>query len=345
MLAKAKKLNGPTLEDDADFVEYCYHRILRRNVDQKAKSFYLRALGKGHLSREMLVMELLQSEELGGSIESAEFVNSGHFYSAVPSKQDREMAVVNGTANPQAVGGIDMRADQQFELLTRFKEFYLDCPFTDTAVRGKRYCYQNPAYSYMDAYTLHCIMRLYKPERVIEVGSGYSSAAMLDVDEVFFNNQIDFTFIEPYADLLRSLLKGGDTRATILEKKVQDVDLGVFSELKENDILFIDSTHVSKLGSDVNRLLFDVLPELNKGVLVHFHDIFWPFEYPSRWIQEGRAWNEAYLLRSFMQFNDHFEMVFFSHYIARQHGQWLQENLPLALKNPGGNFWLRKSKD
>ena len=83
---------------------------------------------------------------------------------------------------------------------------------------------------------------------------------------------------------------------------MQDVALSTFSGLRRGDILFIDSSHVAKIGSDVNHLVFTVLPALQSGVLVHFHDIFFPFEYPQAWLAEGRAWNEAYLLRAFLQY-------------------------------------------
>ena len=111
-----------------------------------------------------------------------------------------------------------------------------------------------------------------------------------------------------------------------------------------NDILFIDSTHVSKLGSDVNRIFFEILPTLQPGVLIHFHDIFWPFEYPSDWVKKGFAWNEAYILRAFLEFNDSFEIIFFASFLHTHHHAWFQENMPLWLKNSGGNIWLRRRK-
>jgi len=101
---------------------------------------------------------------------------------------------------------------------------------------------------------------------------------------------------------------------------------------------------VSKLNSDVNRIFFDLLPSIKKGVLIHFHDIFWPFEYPKEWIREGRAWNEAYLLRAFLEFNDSYEIVFFVSYMHTFHTELLQEQMPLCLKNSGANIWIRKIK-
>jgi hypothetical protein len=112
--------------------------------------------------------------------------------------------------------------------------------------------------------------------------------------------------------------------------------------LEANDILFIDSSHVSKAGSDVNHLFFTVLPRLKPGVLVHVHDVFYPFEYPLGWLRQGRAWNELYLLRAFLQYNTAFEMLFFNSFLWKHHKEQLAAKLPRMATNPGGSIWLRK---
>jgi hypothetical protein len=152
-----------------------------------------------------------------------------------------------------------------------------------------------------------------------------------------------FTFIDPDTSTLDALLRPGDReRATIVRAKLQDVPLTTFDSLEANDILFIDSTHVSKTGSDVNRIVFDILPRLAPGVHVHFHDVFYPFEYPKEWVYEGRAWNEDYILRAFLEFNDAFEIVLFGTWLARFHRELLGELMPLTLENPGGSLWLTR---
>jgi hypothetical protein len=133
----------------------------------------------------------------------------------------------------------------------------------------------------------------------MEVGSGFSSAVMLDTNDLFFSGKIAFTFVEPYPERLLSLMTGEDrSHQEMLVRPVQEVALERFASLRANDILFIDSSHVAKIGSDVVHLLTNVLPMLNRGVIVHFPDIFWPFEYPEEWILEGRAWNENYVLKA-----------------------------------------------
>ena len=144
------------------------------------------------------------------------------------------------------------------------------------------------------AIILYALLRRLRPKRIIEVGSGFSSALMLDSNDRFLDGSICSTFIEPYPERLRSLLTEHDKgRIELLQTAVQSVPRDVFAPPVTNDILFIDSSHVTKIGSDVNYLLFEILPRLKPGVVVHVHDVMWPFEYPKEWLMEGRAWNEA----------------------------------------------------
>ena len=99
---------------------------------------------------------------------------------------------------------------------------------------------------------------------------------------------------------------------------------------------------VSKFGSDVNYLFFDVLPALAPGVLVHIHDVFDRFEYPTDWVLEGRAWTEQYILHAFLQYNDAYEVVLFGNQMVSQEQPWFADHMPLCLKNPGGSIWLRR---
>jgi len=267
----------------------------------------------------------------------------GHFYSPIPAEPVIRANEEEIFRIPAGVRGVDLHEPQQLDLLRRFAGLYQDQPFTSEKVSGRRYMFENPNYSYGDAVVLYCMMRHLSPKRIVEVGSGYSSCAMLDVNELFFSDSIAFTFIDPYPQLLRSLITSSDLRrARILGQPVQEVDLDVFRELQDSDILFIDSSHVAKTGSDVNYLVFKILPLLNKGVHIHFHDIFYPFEYPPDWVMEGRAWNEAYLLRAFLQYNQAFEIEFFATYLLHKHRDLLSSALPLFTRNPGANLWLKK---
>jgi hypothetical protein len=153
------------------------------------------------------------------------------------------------------------------------------------------------------------------------------------------------TFIEPYPDRLLGLFKEKDGESTkVVAKKLQDIDLSIFAALQENDILFVDSTHVSKTGSDVNKIIFEILPMLKPGVIIHFHDIFYPFEYLKEWVLgwKGFGWNEAYLLKAFLMYNQQFSILFFNTYLSKFQREWFENNMPLCLKNEGGSLWIKK---
>lgn len=192
-------------------------------------------------------------------------------------------------------------------------------------------------------FVLYSFIRHFNPKRIVEIGSGYSSSLMLDTNEIHYNGKLDLTFIKPYPNLLKSLMKRGDN-AMLIPQNLQLVSMDTFSTLESNDFLFIDSTHVSKIGSDVNKIFFEILPRLATGTIIHLHDIFWPFEYPETWVKEGRTWNETYMLRAFLQYNESFEILFFSDYLHKDEANWIKANMPLLLKGKGGNFWIRKKK-
>lgn len=272
------------------------------------------------------------------------FVPLGHYYSPVPDLDEvRENAERIFGRISTDIPGITLNEQQQLSLLKEFKIHYDELPFQSMKKDNLRYHFENPSYSYSDAIFLYCMMRHFKPKRIIEIGSGYSSCVILDTNDLFFDGLIETKFIEPYPQLLLSLINNTDQdKVKIIEKRLQDVELDEFEILQGNDILFIDSTHVSKVGSDVNRIFFDILPKLKDGVLIHFHDIFYPFEYPQDWIFEGRAWNEAYLLRAFLQYNNSFQVVLMNTFLEHFHEKIFQENFPLCLKNTGASIWIRK---
>jgi len=228
-------------------------------------------------------------------------------------------------------------------LIEEWGTYYAELPFAAQRTDGLRYFFENPSYSYSDAIFLYCMIRHLRPRRIVEVGSGYSSCVILDTNDLFFNSSIQTTFVDPYPKLLLSLIKESDKQAVrLISRRLQDTDLTIFEELGSKDILFIDSTHVSKIDSDVNRIFFEILPRLAPGVHVHFHDIFYPFEYPKEWIYEGRAWTEAYLLRSFLEYNPCFKVVLMNTFLDHFHREWFEREMPLCLKNSGGSIWIRR---
>lgn len=227
------------------------------------------------------------------------------------------------------------------DLLDKFDSFYEELPFKDGKQKRLRYYFDNTYYSYSDAIFLYCMVRYLQPNKIIEVGSGFSSCVTLDTNELYFNNEINCIFIEPFAERLKSIINSNDN-IKLFETKLQDMPLDLFRELQENDILFIDSTHVSKFKSDVNYIFHQILPILSKGVYIHFHDVFYPFEYPKEWLLAGRAWNEQYLLRAFLEYNTSFKIVLFNTYLEEVYRDKLQERFPLIYKETGGSIWIKK---
>ncbi|MGC3997187.1 MAG: class I SAM-dependent methyltransferase [Anaeromyxobacter sp.] len=297
------------------------------------------------LERDALQAELGQLRARPG--DGLQFVPAGHFYSALPSLAwVREHAEALYGPPPRTLPGVELREEAQLGLLEQLLPFYADQPFPAARHPGFRYWFDNPAYAWSDGLFLQAMLRHLRPRRVVEVGSGYSSCLTLDVRERYLGGAaaVGCTFVEPYPALLQELLRPGDAaEITVLPVPVQEAPLAVFEALEPNDVLFIDSTHVVKLGSDVNHLVFEVLPRLRPGVHVHVHDIFFPFEYPLQWVLEGRTWTEGYLLRAFLQFNRGFEVVLCNTFLQHFHHPWFQAHMPLALRNRGGHLWLRRT--
>jgi hypothetical protein len=263
----------------------------------------------------------------------------GHFYSALLDvKTIGEAVPFDGS---EMWENVDLRREEQ-------KKFYTDLlaecpplPFPKEKNTSFRHYLNNTFFCEADAYTLSAILRRHRPRRVIEVGSGFSSAVMLDVLDCG-KEPTDLTFIEPYPDRLYALLSGRDKSSTrILVKSVQDVPLGVFAELQAGDVFFIDSSHVAKVGSDVAFLILRVLPQLAPGVWVHVHDIFYPSTYPSGWLKEGRAWNESLFLRAYLVAKPRIEIMAFNCYAGQTFPELFKQRFPAFLANSGGSIWLR----
>lgn len=272
-----------------------------------------------------------------------EFVPPGHFYSPIPALSEVQESEQRIWQYPRELPGIDLNERRQLELFDAFLPLYGKEPFGFEKREGVRYYADNDFYPFGDAFVLFAMMRHLAPRRIIEVGSGFSSALMLDVNDLFFEGSIALTFVEPHPERLLSLLRPADkARSRLIRKRVQEVELAAFGELQGNDVLFIDSSHVSKVGSDVNYLLFEVLPALRPGVYVHIHDVFHPFENPRDWIYQGRAWNETYLLRAFLMYNRAFSVQFFNTYLVRFHLEAAKQLMPNCVKQLGGSIWLRK---
>lgn len=254
------------------------------------------------------------------------WVAPGHYYSPICSSDDVHRALGWGDDLP----GIDVREDRQLELA-------LDLIPLFEGVPERRYRSGNGMYDRGDASIYQAFIRHFRPSRVVEVGSGFSTAKLLDTADAFVPD-LTVTCIEPHPARLFGLLEPGDV-IEIIEVPFQEVPIDVLTSLRSGDVLFVDSTHVAKAGSDVLWLFSRVLPRLASGVLVHLHDIAWPFEYPPAWLREGRNWNEAYLLQAFLCHNDAWHIEFFSSWFWQKHLDLVPD---LLLGEKPGSIWLRR---
>jgi hypothetical protein len=191
------------------------------------------------------------------------------------------------------------------------------------------------------------MIRHFKPRRVIEVGSGVSttvSAMTLLRNQQETGIEAHLTAIEPYP--LPFLTSGLPGLTELKRSPLQDIPLAEFEALDANDILFLDSSHVLKTGSDVQYAFLEILPRLRPGVIVHVHDIYFPCEYPRKFLFKYQSfWNEMYFLQGFLAFNSAFEVLWSSSYLHYLHSEALQQTFPRYSAAGGvpSSFWMRRN--
>jgi hypothetical protein len=237
---------------------------------------------------------------------------------------------------------INLRQSEQRSYYEDLLDRFPLLPFPSQKTDNYRYFTENIYFTLADAFTLSGVIRKEKPCRIVEIGSGFSSAVMLDTLRQT-HASAELTFIDPQPDRLYSLFLIDDRSiSTVLAQRVQEVPFSVFDQLEAQDLVFCDSSHVAKIGSDVSYILLRILPRLKPGVLVHFHDVFYPFSYPATWIREGHAWNESLFLRAFLVGNMQFQLVAFNCYAGYSFPEVFRDRLPAFLNDTGGSIWIRK---
>ena len=263
-----------------------------------------------------------------------------HFYEPIPDS--RTLKDELWTKSHELVG-IDMNESTQLHLLKeifpQFQEEYDRIP-AESAQAGSDFYLNNGRFQSVDPLVAYCLIRHFRPRRILEVGAGYSTLLLARAARK--NGSTVLRSIEPYP--AEFLTKGVDGLAELLREKVEDVPLTFFSELEENDCLFVDTSHVVRIGGDVNYLFLEVLPRLNPGVIVHIHDIFLPFDYPQAWVTERRRfWSEQYLLQAFLTYNSDFEVLVSNSYLSAYYLEELGKVFPrVPSPGEGGSFWMRR---
>ena len=255
-----------------------------------------------------------------------------HFYQPIPDTRTLPDGLWR---NASRLSGIDLNVRTQLrlvrEVFPKFRAEYDLLPQAPTGDPGEFHL-NNGAFDGTDALAYYCMIRHFRPRTVIEVGAGHSSR--LAALAARRNGRTRLVCIEPFP---KPFLRGLPGLARLVEKPVQAVGLRSFLNLRRNDILFIDSSHVSRIGSDVNLLFLEVLPRLRPGVLVHVHDIFLPGDYPRDWVLgEHRFWSEQYLLQAFLAFNRGYEVVLANAWLGRRHRALLKKIFPRSAPWWGG---------
>ena len=256
-----------------------------------------------------------------------------HFYEPIPDTQSLPETLWSQTSE---LVGIDMNDSIQLELLrshfAKLRDEYHNLPVEPPP--GQKRPFRG-----VDALVAYCMIRHFQPELIVEVGSGWSSLVLGQAAAKNKNSAL--ICIDPFpGDALR---KGFPGLRSLIEKKIQDIDLEFFSQLGSGDVLFIDSSHTVKIGGDVNYLFLEVLPRLRPGVIVHVHDIFLPFDYRRDWVlDEFHFWTEQYILQAFLTFNSQFEVLLANSYLNHYHQQELKAAFPGLSSLAGGSFWMRR---
>jgi hypothetical protein len=272
------------------------------------------------------------------------------YYSPLPSVA-RLKANIARWNRPSALRGVEYDLAAMKSALTELLACYLEEFLALPSYLQVQKIGFGQGYTAVDALTLYMMIRHLKPRRYIEVGSGVSTfycslAAQRNAVE---GHPVEITCIEPYPFEELSTING----IRLLTKKVEDVDISLFQQLQENDVLFIDSSHILRVDGDVQFLYLEVLPILNVGVVTHIHDIPYPFNFPyppGRWIfgqDWPMFWNEPMVLQAFLAFNKNFRISLSTPLLRHFDEQFLKQSIPIYQSvedNPNtfSSIWLKR---
>ncbi|MCP8689157.1 class I SAM-dependent methyltransferase [Marinobacterium sedimentorum] len=241
------------------------------------------------------------------------------------------------------LSGIDWNVDEQLVLLGKLVLAFELEDLSNTKLDDKTFYFGNGAFESGDAEYLYQIIRYLKPSKVYEIGSGNST--LIAAKAILKNTQGDSGYkckhlcVEPY-----EMPWLEETGVEVVREKVEELPISFFSELGENDILFIDSSHIIRPQGDILFEYLELLPTLRKGVIVHVHDIFSPRNYPANWMQdEVKFWNEQYILEAFLSHNSSWEIIGALNYLHHQHYDDLKLVSPfLTPDREPGSLYIRK---
>lgn len=277
-----------------------------------------------------------------------------NYFSPIPDLKDLEKRRV--WDKKSEMNGIDFNLKNQLILLDKLGQKYgPECNWPLRATTNPAdYFVDNKSFVFGCAATSHTIIREFKPSKVIEIGSGYSSIIIsnaLDLNRKEDGKNAEYIIIDPFPlpVVSRKLIHYNK----LIKKRIELIDPKFFDQLDENDILFIDSGHSVRIGGDINFLYLEVLPRLRPGVIIHCHDIDMPYEYPKFYATNKafrQFWTERYLLQAFLIYNKQFEILLATTYLMRNHMAKFKKLFPsYNPRIPEGrhaispSFWMRRT--
>jgi len=252
-----------------------------------------------------------------------------HYYEPLPDFRSITPEQINRRRSYPA---IDFNWNEQLDLLNELT--------ANRELTALDFDFENDYFNGFDAAIYYSLIRHVQPRRIIEIGGGYSTRIALKA--LAQNGKGTLTCIEPYPE---ERLNGAHLSIELIRKRVEEVEVDFFSSLQANDILFIDSSHTVKFGSDVCYEFLEILPSVAPGVWVHVHDIFFPEDYPAEWLINRRlALNEQYLLEAFLSFNNQFRVALSNHWLCLDHADAAGQLWPniFFAANGCSSFWMRR---
>lgn len=299
------------------------------------------------VSLKRVIKNIFFNSNLADKIYKQKFLKNHYFlpencYSPLVDRKElmHRNHIIWPDKHENTIADVELNEETQKKTLSIIEKKYSEGIAFCNNLTNKRFTFNNPYFSIADGIILHALLLYVKPKKIIEIGAGYSTCFIQEIKNSTLENSFDYTVIEPNTEVYNSLVKN-ITDITLHKQTVQSMPLDVFKTLEAGDILYLDTSHIVKTDSEVNYILFNILPVLNKGVIIHFDDVYYPFEYTKELIDKGYSWNENYFLRAFLMNNNKYKIILFTDYLNKCHSDLFMKIPELKLSH-SADLWLEK---
>ncbi len=299
----------------------------------KENKSFIRRIGSGFLAKDENRVKVFSFFERMGI-----HITPVHFYYPVPSLKELDDKTWETPFSEQPV---NFDLNETRGLLKELQAYQHELSdIHDQSEDEHEFYWKNDSFNACDASVYYAMIRHFRPKRIVEIGAGFSTLMACKAAGMNGDTRIDV--IEPYP---RPFLDDLPGISELKIAKLQDIPLEYFDSLESGDFLFIDSTHVSKVGSDVNYEILRILPRLKPGVFIHFHDIYLPYDVPESWIK-GKLffWNEEYLIQALLLGGNSYRTIMPVYYLSNVAQQELGQIVGCEMPEyDGGSYWIRKN--